>query len=72
VANRYAVEWLDLSLKRLLFRMLQGLVGSAIGVRFQTDGQDISPYVNERAFNNPGEERMAKEQALHWRMLSLT
>lgn len=52
--------------------MLQGLVGSAIGVRFQTDGQDVGLYVNERAVNNPGEERMAKEQALHWRMLSLT
>jgi chromosomal replication initiation ATPase DnaA len=40
VANQYSVQWLDLRLKRLILRTLQGLVGSQIGVRFQTDRQN--------------------------------
>ena len=39
VVNRYAAEWLELRLKRLVLRTLQGLVGSPVGVRFQADGQ---------------------------------
>lgn len=42
-ADRYAVEWLELRLKRLVLRTLQGLTGSPIGVRFQTDGQNPAP-----------------------------
>lgn len=37
VANPYAVQWLDLRLKRLILPMLQGLVGGPIAVRFQAD-----------------------------------
>ena len=43
VANRYAAEWLELRLKRLILRTLQGLVGSPIGVRFQADEQKSAP-----------------------------
>lgn len=43
VANRYAAEWLELRLKRLILRTLQGLAGSPIGVRFLVDGQNPAP-----------------------------
>jgi len=40
VVNQYAMQWLELRLKRLILRTLRGLVGSPIGVRFHTDGQN--------------------------------
>ena len=43
VANRYAAEWLELRLKRLILRTLQGLAGAPIGVRFHADGQNPAP-----------------------------
>ncbi len=43
VANRYAAEWLELRLKRLVLRTLQGLTGSPIGVRFQAGEQISAP-----------------------------
>jgi len=43
VANPYAAEWLELRLKRLILRTLQGLTGSLIGVRFEVDGQNPAP-----------------------------
>jgi hypothetical protein len=42
-ANRYAAEWLELRLKRLVLRTLQGLVGSPLGVRFQAGEQKPAP-----------------------------
>ena len=43
VSSQYAVQWLDLRLKRLILRTPQGLVGSSIGVRFQTDRRNTTP-----------------------------
>ncbi len=43
VANKYAAEWLELRLKRLILRTLQGLAGGEIGVRFQLAGQNPAP-----------------------------
>jgi len=43
VTNRYAAEWLELRLKRLILRTLQGLAGAPIGVHFRADGQNPAP-----------------------------
>jgi chromosomal replication initiation ATPase DnaA len=37
VLSQYAADWLEMRLKPLVLRTLQGLVGSSLSVRFQTD-----------------------------------
>jgi hypothetical protein len=37
VLSQYAADWLEMRLKPLVLRTLQGLVGSSFGVRFQTE-----------------------------------
>ena len=42
VLSQYAADWLEMRLKPLVLRTLQGLVGSSFGVRFQTDRQNAA------------------------------
>lgn len=56
VANKYAAEWLELRLKRLILRTLHGLVGGEIGVRFRVAGESSASRANEQAIHQLEEE----------------